>query len=61
MSEEEAILRIKGYSEIVKEKDRVIIIMKPKRSGLIMPAIKQWIILVVNDGRKVVGFRTGDG
>lgn len=61
MSEDEAILRIKGYTEIKKEKDTVKLIMKPKRRGLIMPAIWQGITLVLDEERKVVKFYTWDG
>lgn len=61
MSEDEAILRIKGYTEIIKEKDTVKLIMKPKRQALILPAIRQGITLVLNEERKIVKFYSWDG
>ncbi len=61
VTEKEAIGRIKGYSEIRREEDKTILIMKPKKEALIMLAIWQGITLELDEDGKVASVYSWDG
>lgn len=61
MMESEALMVVKGYTDVRRDKDSIFLVMSPKRSPRILIAIPIWIKLSFSSDGKLKSITTGDG
>ena len=60
-TEEDAIAKIKGYTNLRREGNLTYIVMRSKRSGWTFAAVPIWIRLELDENRRVLEISHGDG